>query len=139
MAKPTVDEFRRNRLCVSVFAATSIFVIQDAINEAYNEYGIRGTRRCIYAAAHLLALEDDDIRAMEGDAWKAVDLGTGGLLAKDTMDGSRRTIGQTGAGVEPGVVGGLQDDVFWATTRFGRRVLDLERRLVARRPMTVLR
>ena len=139
MAKPTVDEFRRNRLCVSVFAATSIFVIQDAINEAFDDYGIRGTRRCIYAAAHLLAIDDDDIMQMEGVAARGVDLGTGAMLAKDTMDAGRRTIGQTGAGVEPGVAGGLQDDIFWAVTIFGRRVLDLERRLVARRPMTVLR
>ena len=139
MPKPTFIEFRQNRLCAQVFANTSTLTIEDAINEAYNDYGIRGTRRCIYAAAHLLAIDDDDILQMEGVAARGVDLGTGAMLAKDTMDGGRRTIGQTGAGVEPGVAGGLQDDVFWAVTIFGRRVLDLERRLVARRPMTVLR
>ena len=138
MLKPTIDEFRRVRLVSAVFNTADLSEIGDAIDEAYDEYGFRRSKlACIYAAAHLMSVAQDDIASMDGDGAKAVDLGTGALLARDIMDGSRRTIGQTGAGTQPGVVGGTEWDTTWYLTVFGRKALDLERRASATRRLVV--
>ena len=75
--------------------------------------------------------------AMEGVAANAVDFGSGGGIIVDEMDGDRRVISRQGAGVSPGSINSasLEDDVDWWTTSFGRRMLQIERRQAASRPM----
>ena len=138
MPKPTVAEFRAVRLCTAAFQGTADNVIQGAIDEAYTDYGIKYPRACVYAAAHLLARDDDDIAQMDGDPAAAVDLGTGAGVATDSMDGDRRTVLRQGVGTFPGVSEGTQYDVAWQTTIFGRRYLDISRRRKARNPILVV-
>ena len=136
MAKPSVDSFRAEPLLHQPFVHTSITNIAGAINRAFYDYGFDGAG-CIFAAAHLLAIDADDSAHVGDKPALAVDLGTGGALANDVMDGGRRTISVPGAGAQPGVAAGAQDDVFWSLTVFGRRALALERRQAARPALTV--
>lgn len=139
MPRPTVSEFRAVRLCTDVFAGTDDAIISDAIDEAWDEYRFRASpRSCAYAAAHLIAHDDDDLMQMDGVAANAVDHGTGGGIVRDEMDGDRRVIQGQGAGVLPGVVDGSQWDVHWYTTVFGRRAIEIERRRSAIVPMVVV-
>ena len=63
-----------------------------------------------------------------------MDLGTGAVLARDVTDGDRRVIGQTSGGLQPGVAAGSDWDVFWLTTPFGRKALEIERARICKAP-----
>ena len=136
MAKPSVDSFRAEPLLQQPFVRTSITNIAGAINRAFYDHGFDGAG-CIFAAAHLLALSADDSAHVGDEPALAVDLGTAGGLANDVMDGGRRTISVPGAGAQPGVAAGAQDDIFWSLTVFGRRALALERRQAARPALAI--
>ena len=138
MPSPTLAAFRAEPTIHPAFITTSVTVIQAALDAAYYDHGFTGKRSAIYAAAHLLAIDADDSGHLGvRTPALAVDLGTGGALANDTMDGGRRTISIPGAGAQPGVASGNQDDVFWSLTVFGRRALALERRQAARPALAI--
>ena len=138
MAKPTLDSFRREPTLHAPFIGTSVDAIQTAIDRAYYDYNFTDKRACIFAAAHLLAIDSDDSGHLDVKMPElAVDLGTGGGLTADVMDGGRRTISTQGAGAQPGVAAGAQDDVFWSLTLWGRRALALERRQAARPALAI--
>ena len=138
MAKPTLDSFRRTELLHAPFIGTSVDAIQTAIDRAYYDYNFTDKHACIYAAAHLLAIDADDTAQLGVKTPElAVDLGTAGGLAGDVMDAGRRTISLQGAGAQPGVAAGAQGDVFWSLTFFGRRALALERRQAARPALAI--
>ena len=138
MAKPTLDSFRREPTLHAPFITTSVDAIETALERAFYDYGFTDKRAAIFAAAHLLAIDADDTAHLGiKTPALAVDLGTAGALANDTMDGGRRTISVPGAGAQPGVASGAQDDVFWSLTLFGRRALALERRQAARPALAI--
>ena len=138
MPRPSVDEFRSVPAIVKALPSLRVNLIAAAIDSAFYTYGVRCSKEAtIFAAAHLLALETDDATIIDGDISRAVDLGTGAVLARDVTDGDRRVIGQTSGGLQPGVAAGSDWDVFWLTTPFGRKALEIERRASARRPLRV--
>ena len=115
MPKPTLAAFRAEPTIHAPFIVTSNTVVQAALDAAYYDHGFTNKRAAIYAAAHLLAIDADDSKHLGVKMPElAVDLGTGGGLAADVMDGGRRTISTQGAGAQPGVAAGAQDDVFWS-------------------------
>ena len=106
---PTVAEFRER---FAEFAQTTDAEITRAIDDAGVLHAVT-TRGRLYCAAHLLAIDSDD----EGLA--GVDGGSGVVKSE--------AIGPLKIEYVP-QVGETEADVFYGTTRYGRRLLALEDR-----------